>query len=355
MNSRVLGSGTWGSPQPTGWVGQLSKKSDSPGTALGPLQMAAPKVSIALDAFRVRPRVVLDHRQLVGDPPPPVTGTKEYIAAVGPDGISLEKPASAPKKLVIPLPSAAPVFPAVAAGDALVAPGSDRALSEEELTKLAVQSLVEDARTGADREAVLAPGPKLIIAAVAAVVESDVGGQVSTTRGLAPRGSDADAELRDRLFRPDQQRVRGAGPGGAAPMLMRQQASGAPAPGAAAAPDLDRERLAADLVGRAQDLEVTGEAYDAVPIAEFGAAMLRGMGVAEAVIAADAGGPGGSASDGPRARPQGLGLGAQPAPALEAEAARHKKTVRPGDPPAGGAAASRKFPGVVAGALVQVR
>lgn len=250
-------------------------------------------------------------------------------------------------------------------------------MTDKELTALAAQSLIEDARAGGSADTV-ARGPKLVIPAVGEdsatlpppAAAPGPGLPATTGRSGGGGGSGVDAALRDRLFRPDQQRIRGSA--GTAPMLARQMQAqaqaasdaGADVHGAAAsaavAADGDRERLAADLSWRAADVDARGDAYDAVPISEFGAAMLRGMGVTEAVLSAETAGDGGGG--GGRARPQGLGLGAQLAPQLEADGRKRGGPVRPGDPlpaaqggaAAGGGAASRKFPGVVSGAVVQV-
>jgi hypothetical protein len=326
--------------------------------------MAAPKIAITLDTSRVRKGVILGVES--GD-----TGsgpqTREIVTGIGPEGVLLAVQTQ-PKRLVIPLPSAASSSaapPSVTQAETLHAPanapdavleGSStelRVLSDAELTALATKSLIDDAMSGTARAAAEPQGPKLVIPTVR--VESSSSGEPEA-RAVT---RDVDTELRDRLFRPDQQRVRGTGQSRGAPLLSRASRPAPAAPDAAS----DRERLLSDMHSRADDLDVDSARYEAIPIEAFGAAALRGMGVAEAVISADSGV--GAASAGPRPRPHGLGLGAELAPQMEAGATR--RPVRPGDamPASSGtapaavaaaaaAAASRKFPGVVMGAVVQV-
>ena len=336
--------------------------------------MAAPRVAFALDTSRLKRAPV--SAVVVSDQRLEPRETRELITAVGPEGVALVNPVASATRLVIPLPGYPPPgVPPPPLDDPV--PHTDgslpaRPLTDKELTALAAQSLIEDARAGGSADAV-ARGPKLVIPAVGGdpatlppPAAAPGPGLPATAGRSGGGGSGVDAGLRERLFRPDQQRIRGSA--GTAPMLARQMqaqalaasdAAGADVHATAAAADGDRERLAADLSWRAADVDARGDAYDAVPISEFGAAMLRGMGVTEAVLSAETAGDGGGG--GGRARPQGLGLGAQLAPQLEADGRKQRGPVRPGDPlpaqggaAAGGGAASRKFPGVVSGAVVQV-
>ena len=79
---------------------------------------------------------------------------------------------------------------------------------------------------------------------------------------------------------------------------------------AEATTDKDAQKFQRDLEALPQDVGVDSEAYDRIPIHEFGAAMLRGMGWTGAAAASSSSSS--SAPAAPVMRPQRLGLGATP-------------------------------------------
>lgn len=115
------------------------------------------------------------------------------------------------------------------------------------------------------------------------------------------------------------ERPQGSAGGQEGPLLLRNQV-----PGLSELGD-DKERLRHDLKHRSENVDVRSDAYERVPIAEFGKALLRGMGYKE---------PGGEGQkEGEKkpyevkARPHRLGLGATP----KLWEQKEKRRVRPGE------------------------
>ncbi len=233
---------------------------------------------------------------------------KQYITGVSEDGKTqlAEKPAEAAprQRLVIPLPSS------TAQGVPAPAAAATNINSEDaQLEALAAQQLLQEYAGGGAAVARPRAGPTLVISApsVSVTASADVDAKTSSnTHELLAysRKNQVDQALLNKLFNPNQKRVTGGGKSaGQAPLLLRaKQVSEARSASTAAGGD-DDDAGPASVVPSGAALET----YERVPIEEFGAAMLRGMGVGEeALAAAGAGGGGGGSGS---TRPAGLMLG----------------------------------------------
>jgi len=144
-----------------------------------------------------------------------------------------------------------------------------------------------------------------------------------------------DGDLVAQLFRASQRRVRPDG--SAVPILLRNRPPGVVASEGGGG-GRDADALAADLAARADDIDVhDDELFARVPIEEYGAALLRGMGVDEAAIegaeAPAAGGSGGAARTYNSRERLGAGAAPNPLRALDAYEAATRRPRKPGDAP----------------------
>lgn len=172
-----------------------------------------------------------------------------------------------------------------------------------DLDALAAQAVMDELMgvRKADSGLVIAPQGDLPVASAAPTNEYK-----STRRA-------GDDRLLNKLFAPNQKRVRGDG--NSLPLLLRNR-------GPQLASGDDKDKLFADLARRPADIDVRDEdMFERIPIEEYGAAMLRGMGVADADIEAALHGPQKTTSRGP-APPikESLGVGASTNPLLAMQA-----------------------------------
>lgn len=105
------------------------------------------------------------------------------------------------------------------------------------------------------------------------------------------------------------------------PLLLRNQVPGLSEQGD------DKQRLQHDLKHRSENVDVRSDAYERVPISEFGKALLRGMGYKEPSGEAQKEGEGDKKPFEVKARPHRLGLGATP----KLWEQKEKRRVRPGE------------------------
>ena len=393
------------------------------GLVLRAMAAAAPRFS-GFSIGGAKPRAPLPAAAALpahADEAAPPQATREFIAAVSSSGgIELSAGAAAAaeagrRRLVIPLAKPLSIAPAPPQPVALEVsapppppphPPSDT--PERTLDQLAAEQLLEELGGSSRARGAQPAGPLLVIGA-ASVPATDADASSAPVAppayeyNSAARHRDVDPALMAKLFNPSQKRVTGHD-ASAPPILMGRGGGGGGRGGGnnREGADAGGDSFAQDLAGRPADMAESSDAYDRVPIDQFGAAMLRGMGVAESVLSTadgqssnDGGGGGGAAaavaaSGGSLMRQarQGLGASSGARAVMSAIAGtggsdRRPVHVKPGDVraskptleelmggvPNGGSSSTttaaakgtaaaairaRKFPGVVDGAVVVV-
>jgi hypothetical protein len=309
------------------------------------------------------------------------TQHKQFVLGVSEQGKLVHDP-SAPSsggnRLVIPLPAP---FREDSASASVTASGPDssavpthldvltstigNSVNITDLDARAAQEILEDLSGTRKKTSTL-----VIPTASASAIGTQKGISDYTPAVERKRG---DTELLHKLFAPTQQRIKSDGH--ALPLLLRNRPTETqPSDVSARRYTDDKSSLQADLRCRADDVDiVNSEAFERVPIDEFGAAMLRGMGVADEDLE-DAMHGGAKTSTSRAFTREKLGVGASSNPLLALKLADDNRIRKPGEArpssaPVTQSAASglpskvaksaaiheRKYPGLVVDAKVVVR